>query len=523
MRETIAWSYDRLTVEEQTAFRRLAIFAGGWTLPAAAAVLEQDEGDTLGLLERLVAQSLVRASTTDDAPRFALLETIRAFAHDALAAQGDEAAARRAHAAYFLDLAERTSAAIADTAPPALLDLIDREHDNLRVALEWSRATVHPDTLLRLASALAFFWYCRGYLTEGQQWLDLAVHLPPDAALARPRAWALTVSGMLAQVGGDPERATARLTESLPWWEQTGDAYGPAFADMLLGGVYVGEGRYAEAAAHFAVNEAVFRETGHEEDVAITRFHLGLLAWMEGNKARARELLHDAVERYNHLGLPVHDIDPLRYLGLLACVTGDLDEAARWFGQEWRLLRQRGSRSAFAVGLADVATLAAAREAWQSAARLFARAEAELQAEGAAFTLPARAHYERAHHQAQEALGAAAVEAGVAGRALSLEQALAEAEAALGLELQEPSVEPATPAMLGEELRSTALAPEVDLTRREQEILTLLCQRLTNPEIAAQLFISPRTAGTHVANLLAKLGVGNRREAAAFAVQHGLV
>jgi hypothetical protein len=95
---------------------------------------------------------------------------------------------------------------------------------------------------------------------------------------ARPRAWALTVSGMLAQVGGEPERATARLTESLAWWEQTGESYGRAFADMLLGGVYVSEGRYAEAAPHFAANEAVFRETGHEDDYAITRFHRGLLA-----------------------------------------------------------------------------------------------------------------------------------------------------------------------------------------------------------------------------------------------------
>jgi predicted ATPase/DNA-binding CsgD family transcriptional regulator len=526
IRDAIGWSYDLLSSEEQAIFHSLAVFAGGWTLQAAAAVTMLPVPRLLEYLGTLVDQSLVVRSPASEgtSPRFTMLETIREFAHDALAASGDEAAARIAHAEYFLDLAERTSVEIADTAPPALLDMIDCEHGNLRVALEWSRETGTPGALLRLASALAFFWYCRGYLTEGQRWLDQALHTPPDVAGARPRAWALTVSGMLAQVSGEPARATARLTESLSWWEQTGESYGRAFAEMILGGVYVSEGRYEEAAPHFAANEAVFRETGHEEDVAITRFHLGLLAWVQGDDARARDLLRDAVEGYDRVDRPVHAIDPLRYLGLLACTAGDFDEAARWFREEWMLLRQRGSRSAFAIGLADVATLAAAREDWQLAARLFAKAEAQLQAESAAFTLPAREHYERAHQRTREALGAAAAAAAVAGRALSLEQALAEAEAAVGLEPPPgPAAQPATPALLGDEQLSTALALDVALTRREREILTLLCQRLTDLEIAEQLFISPYTASKHVSNVLGKLGVANRREAAAFAVRHGLV
>ena len=106
--------------------------------------------------------------------------------------------------------------------------------------------------------------------------------------------------------------------------------------------------------------------------------------------------------------MPADAIDPLRYLGLISCAAGDLDEAARWFREVVTRLRQLGSRVAIAVGLADVATLAAAREAWQPAVRLFANAEALLQAEAAAFSLPARDHYERAHARAREALGDAA-------------------------------------------------------------------------------------------------------------------
>jgi len=116
---------------------------------------------------------------------------------------------------------------------------------------------------------------------------------------------------------------------------------------------------------------------------------------------------------------------------LLACAAGDHDQAAMWFREEWTRLRLRGSRAAIAVGLADVATLAAARAAWQPAARLFAKAEALLKAEAASFSLPARDSYEQAYARATEALGDAAQAVTAAGRALTLEQALAEAEAVL--------------------------------------------------------------------------------------------
>jgi hypothetical protein len=105
-----------------------------------------------------------------------------------------------------------------------------------------------------------------------------------------------------------------------------------------------------------------------------------------------------------------------------------------WFRKELTRLRQYGSRAALAVGLADVATLAAAREVWQWAVRLFAKAEALAQTEAAAFSLPARDHYERAHARARQALGDAAYQAAATGRALTLEQALAEAEAVLELD-----------------------------------------------------------------------------------------
>ena len=157
------------------------------------------------------------------------------------------------------------------------------------------------------------------------------------------------------------------------------------------------------------------------------RFHLGVIAWVQGDDARARSLLQES-------GASAGATNPLRYLGLIACAAGEHQEAAQWFAEELTRLRQRGSRAALAVGLADVATLAAVREAWQPAVRLFAKAEALAQSEAAAFSLPAREHYVRAYARAQEALGDNASAVAAAGQALTLEQALAEAEAVLHLD-----------------------------------------------------------------------------------------
>jgi tetratricopeptide (TPR) repeat protein len=375
-----------------------------------------------------------------------MLETMREFARERLQESGEGTTTQDRHAQYFLTLAERVIPGIMETSDPGWLDDIEREHDNLRAALGWSWETGEHDTLLRLAGALSFFWYYRGYLHDGRRWLDLALQTPPDDASPRPRAWALTACGLLATVRGDTTLAAELLTESFAWWDRAGDAFGRAFADTRLGGVYVSQGRYEEAAPLFAATEVYFRDARNDDQLAGVRFHLGLIAWMRGDEARARGLLRDAVERTDRYGTPLDAINPLRYLGLIACTAGDLDDAAMWFREEVIRLRQLGSRAALAVGLADVATLATAREAWQPAARLFAKAEALLQAEGGAFTLPAREHYEQAHARARAALGddTDAMTA-VAGRALTLEQALAEAEAVLALDGDEGAKPPPAP------------------------------------------------------------------------------
>ena len=164
----MAWSYDLLRPNEQTLFRRLGVFAGGCTLEAAETVADLDEPfDILEGMGALLDASLLQSEEPDAETRFRMLETVREFGLERLEASGEETTSRDRHAHYFLDLAERTNAVIMITPTPALLDVIEREHDNLRAALTWSRDTGNHNTLLRLAGALAMFWYYRGYLMKG--------------------------------------------------------------------------------------------------------------------------------------------------------------------------------------------------------------------------------------------------------------------------------------------------------------------------------------------------------------------
>src|SRR5215217_3309172 len=208
LRHAMAWSYDLLQPNQQTLFRRLGVFTRGCTLEAAEMVADLDEPfDVLEGIGALLDASLLQSEEPDAETRFQMLETVREFGLERLEASDEATTTRDRHARYFLDLAERTNAVIVKTPTPALLDVIEREHDNLRAALTWSRDTGNHDTFLRLAGALAMFWYYRGYLGEGQRWLSQALETPPIDASPQPRAWALTMSGMLANVAGETDRA----------------------------------------------------------------------------------------------------------------------------------------------------------------------------------------------------------------------------------------------------------------------------------------------------------------------------
>jgi predicted ATPase len=166
---SVEWSHDLLSEEERILLRRLAAFAGGFTLDAAEAVAAApplEHWEVLGLLSSLVDRSLV----VFDGERYRLLQTIHDFATARLLSSGETDAVRDRHAAWFLDLAESASAELERALRPTALAALAVEHDNLRVAMEWSIVKEDDELALRLIVALGFFWIVHGHYTEGLAW-----------------------------------------------------------------------------------------------------------------------------------------------------------------------------------------------------------------------------------------------------------------------------------------------------------------------------------------------------------------
>ncbi|MCW5852775.1 MAG: XRE family transcriptional regulator, partial [Anaerolineae bacterium] len=232
LRDTISWSYHLLSTEEQTLFRRLGVFAGGFGLPAAEAVV----GPLTGLavvdgVEALAGKSLVKpVEGVDGEPRFTLLETLREYAREQLTAQGETEETRQRHADFYLAMGEEGEWGLRGPQQRTWLDRLEMEHDNLRAALSWLLAS--PDggvAALRLAGAMEQFWWYHSHLQEGWNWLTQALAHPGAQAGTAARAKALYVANHLAS--DDHERLGKRwLDEGIAIFREVDDKFGLALA-----------------------------------------------------------------------------------------------------------------------------------------------------------------------------------------------------------------------------------------------------------------------------------------------------
>ena len=226
LRGAIAWSHDLLDTPGRLLFARLSVFAGGCTLEMAETIC--GPADELGIdlldgIEALVDQSLVRAEEVGGEPRFRMLETIRAFSAEQLAASGETDLVSERHARAFLDLAEGAAARLAGSEQRAWLDRLDLEHDNLRAALDWTTARPDPELAIRLGFALWRFWQKRGYLVEGRRRLERIAAQPWSSDDARLRARLLEALGGIAWWQGDIKSMATFYNEALDRWRVTGD------------------------------------------------------------------------------------------------------------------------------------------------------------------------------------------------------------------------------------------------------------------------------------------------------------
>ena len=303
MRDALAWSYDLLDEREQALFRRLAVFVGGCTIEAAEWVAAGPapgqpvgpDSSFLDLLQRLVDQSLVLRHDGATGRRFGMLETVREFGLEQLAASGEEDAVRAAHAAYYLDVVERAQPGLWSGTGELLLASIEAEHDNARAALAWALA-YEPVTALRLAGGLGPFWSKRSYWSEGRSWLERALqqHTVGDT---RDRAAALGRLGAVAGDLGDFAAAWQYLEESLALANEAKDAALAARALRSLGIIASNQSNFAQATTLFADALAKFRALGDQPGIARCLNDLGLVADRQGD--------HDRAVAYQEQALPI--------------------------------------------------------------------------------------------------------------------------------------------------------------------------------------------------------------------------
>jgi non-specific serine/threonine protein kinase len=536
---TLDWSYVLLTAHQQALFRRLAIFAGGFTLEGAEAVFAgavpgADDGAGDGLFYRrpeppprspaalddlaaLVDHSLVRqVAPVGEEPRYRLLETVRAFGLEQLQASGEESEVRRRHLVYFVALAERLAEHVRLTEGEQVLARLDAEHANVRAALAWAEASGEAALGLRLARALFNYWLARGHLREGIGWLERALGWDPTAPSAE-RARALGGLGWLALFQGDSDRAEAAFGEALCAAVAVRAPLTEAMALTGLALVHLNRGHYEAAAAR--TDEALALYLDQESAaiagptyVSLTYARRGEIALAAGDLAGAARSLKEAERRQRAPGQTWGLSAILRWRGDLARARGDLAGALAHYRESLALAGDSGHRLWQADALEGVAAVAAAWGQPERAARLHGAAAAVREQMGEAVPPWVRPARERDLAAARAALAPDAFDAAwAAGAALPLEAAVAEAiadpRAGLTASGAPPTADPA--AALG-------------LTPREVDVLRLLAQGYSNQEIGNALFISKRTASFHVSNLLAKLELESRAAAAAFAVRNGL-
>jgi predicted ATPase len=357
LRDAIAWSYDLLSPEEQTLFRRLAVFVGGFTLEAAECNCDEATSDQrpgaceaasaaphLSIfdgVDSLVDKSLLRQEDSSAGePRFAMLETIREYATERLEACGEAPVLRRRHAEYFLGLAERAEPHFLLANAGGWLNRVQAEYDNLRAALRWCLADDgDTETGVQIAAALSRFWQVRSYLSEGQRWLDLAL-ASSDAAPVSSRPKALIGAGWLAHNQGDPTRAALLFEEATSLSRRLGDWQCLAVAVGDLGAIMEHQGNYERAAALLAESLALYRETGNQEGVAGRLRGLGSVACAQGDFEQAAVLLEESLTLCRQLGATFRIALALGALGLAALYQGDAERALRLFDESLVLHRQ---------------------------------------------------------------------------------------------------------------------------------------------------------------------------------------
>jgi len=550
LRSTVDWSYDFLPEHERNAFRRLSVFAGSFGLEAAESVSSvPGELHTLELLSRLVDKSMVLAErTTPHLVRYRLLETLREYGQEKLSEAGDREVVMRRHADYFLQLAEESEARLAGPEQKAWMSRLDLDYDNVRVALGWSQGA-EPNIGLRMAAALTRYWLMRGLWSEGRRWLRESLSKPvEDAAL---RAKGLLAAGTLAESHGDYAVAGALLENTAAEYGRLGDLIGMSRALIQHGRVDYYQGHYDLAQSRLEEGLSAARKSTDRWAEALALTELGTVAWRRAAYPEARKLAQGGLDIFRELGdrwnvgyagdylghvshslkeystarrhfeeslsisMELNDLWGVAHshanLGELGVDERELGAAEAHLVEAMERMQELGRPAAIMAVVEGFAGLAAAQGELQRAITLECAAGRIREEFGFAWRLDLRTRVEGWLPAARHAAGkAAVVKAERVGRAMNIEAAVSYALDGVATKAGRRPVRDVHEA-------------SPSLTRRELDIASLVAEGFTNRQIAARLFISQRTAETHVDRILTKLNFHSRAQIAVWATQRGLL
>jgi hypothetical protein len=371
LRGAIDWSYQLLDDHERLVFRRVGVFVGGWRLDDAEAILSAGgvTGDVLNDLDQLLDNSLVRQIETGGEPRFSMLETIREFALEQLAADGELEAATRDHALRFAALAKQAEPEL--TGGPAWLDRFDADQANLRSALGWL-ADHQIDDALEMGAALWRFWHRRGHLREGAAVLRALLDRPAAAGPTRARSRALIGLAGVVYWQLDYPAAKQAYEEALAITRTVGDqrlqaeiAYSLVYTDALDGDLTGAQHSADEA-------HAIYARLGDEAGVDSTLMVNAMLATLRGERERALELMDAVIPKFQRTGNYFGLINTMGMKLRVLVELQRLDEARELDVSYLRTSLEQNELTSVSAALLDAASLEALGGHPERAARLYA-------------------------------------------------------------------------------------------------------------------------------------------------------
>ena len=517
LRSAIAWSYDLLDSGERALFRRLSVFAGGWTLADAGSVCAVDGDDALAMVESLLDKSLIRRLPGDEeTAEFSMLESLREYAAEQLAASAEAEDTRARHADHYAGLAAQFESSIGFPEERTWILRVGRHHADLRAALDYCLGAGQDSWALWLAIALGWYHYTHGDLEHGQALVAAVLPLTAegydpaaisDDATAGAQAGLPIAAGVLAWATGDNDRAKGHLLSALEYSEGRGDARRAAIACAFLGNVARAGGEWDASADWHRRAEAGFREWGSTPGVAWARHDLGLLARDHGDLGSAAELLRASLRDFRELDHPWAVAWSAWGLGTTLSAQGRLEEACPLLAEALRIYTDVNDPRGVAQCLEALAHVASERAHYESAARLIGAAAALRERVAARPPEAEQARSSAVEQVLARALGPQDADTLIhAGRTMPMEQATDLAMAV------------ASGTAPGDRDRSH----QVPLTPRERQVAALVASGRTNRQIGRVLGISEKTTEVHLHHVMSKLDARSRAEVAAWAVTHHL-